>query len=240
MEHRKNLTAMEMVWRGSNSLEDGTVFAGNFASGECSQGAAVILLCCCCAAALLAWLCLGSQSATTMWPLPAGHAMPIPSGQSATTMQATTVRQRGLGLSGPALPSWTTPAWTSTTCRTGKVAGERGRTALQPTKASAILPLCQPCLPARAACLPPTYAPNPPPPAHLPAPPPCPTSHRVDAFVEQCRQLANVTRGPDIMFTMGSDFQFQNAHLQYKNLDKLIHYVNQDGRVNAFYSTPAE
>jgi alpha-mannosidase len=25
----------------------------------------------------------------------------------------------------------------------------------------------------------------------------------------------------------------------YKNLDKLIHYVNKDGRVNAFYSTPS-
>ena len=27
---------------------------------------------------------------------------------------------------------------------------------------------------------------------------------------------------------------------RYKNMDKLIHYVNQDGRVNTFYSTPAE
>lgn len=26
---------------------------------------------------------------------------------------------------------------------------------------------------------------------------------------------------------------------RYKNLDKLIHYANQDGRLNAFYSTPA-
>ena len=26
---------------------------------------------------------------------------------------------------------------------------------------------------------------------------------------------------------------------RYKNLDKLIHYANLDGRVNAFYSTPA-
>jgi hypothetical protein len=41
MEHRKNLTALEMVWRGSNSLEDATVFAGNFASGQCSPGAPV-------------------------------------------------------------------------------------------------------------------------------------------------------------------------------------------------------
>jgi alpha-mannosidase len=61
---------------------------------------------------------------------------------------------------------------------------------------------------------------------------------RVDAFVEQCRALANVTRGNDIMLTIGSDFQFANAHLQYKNLDKLIHYANADGRLNAFHSTP--
>ena len=27
---------------------------------------------------------------------------------------------------------------------------------------------------------------------------------------------------------------------RFKNLDKLIHYVNKDGRVNAFYSTPEE
>lgn len=26
---------------------------------------------------------------------------------------------------------------------------------------------------------------------------------------------------------------------RYKNLDKLIHWVNKDGRINAFYSTPA-
>ena len=26
--------------------------------------------------------------------------------------------------------------------------------------------------------------------------------------------------------------------LRYKNLDKLIHYVNKDGRVNTFYSNP--
>ena len=27
---------------------------------------------------------------------------------------------------------------------------------------------------------------------------------------------------------------------RFKNYDKLIHYVNKDGRVNAFYSTPEE
>ncbi len=40
------------------------------------------------------------------------------------------------------------------------------------------------------------------------------------------------------MLTMGSDFNYINANTWFKNLDKLIHYVNQDGRVNAFYSTP--
>lgn len=63
---------------------------------------------------------------------------------------------------------------------------------------------------------------------------------RVDAFVARCREQAGVTRGGDIMLTIGSDFQFANAHLQFKNLDKLIHHVNADGRVNAFYSTPAQ
>lgn len=36
----------------------------------------------------------------------------------------------------------------------------------------------------------------------------------MDAFVQQCRALANVTRGNDIMLSIGSDFQFANAHLQ--------------------------
>lgn len=34
MAFRKNLTALELVWRGSASLADADVFTGNFASGE--------------------------------------------------------------------------------------------------------------------------------------------------------------------------------------------------------------
>ena len=30
--------------------------------------------------------------------------------------------------------------------------------------------------------------------------------------------------------------QYANAHAWYKNLDKLIHYINADGRLNVFYS----
>lgn len=43
--------------------------------------------------------------------------------------------------------------------------------------------------------------------------------------------------------TMGSDFQYENANLWYKNLDKLIHYVNAQQangiKVNVLYSTPS-
>lgn len=43
--------------------------------------------------------------------------------------------------------------------------------------------------------------------------------------------------------TMGSDFQYENANLWYKNLDKLIYYVNgrqaNGSAVNVLYSTPS-
>ena len=34
-----------------------------------------------------------------------------------------------------------------------------------------------------------------------------------------------------IMMTMGSDFQYQNARVNFKNYDKLIRYVNERVRV---------
>ena len=62
---------------------------------------------------------------------------------------------------------------------------------------------------------------------------------KVDAFVAAARALSAVTPGNDVMMTMGSDFQYAAAAVAFKNLDKLVHHVNADGRVNAFYSTPA-
>jgi hypothetical protein len=38
----------------------------------------------------------------------------------------------------------------------------------------------------------------------------------------------------------GSDFEYLAAELWFLNLDKLIKAVNQDGRVNAIYSTPLD
>ena len=39
------------------------------------------------------------------------------------------------------------------------------------------------------------------------------------------------------MFTMGSDFQYKNAREWYKNLDKLLHYVNEQGVSSVFYNS---
>ncbi|KAA8547520.1 hypothetical protein F0562_003949 [Nyssa sinensis] len=62
---------------------------------------------------------------------------------------------------------------------------------------------------------------------------------RVEDFISAAITQANVTRTNHIMWTMGDDFQYQYAESWFKQLDKLIHYVNKDCRVNALYSTPS-
>ncbi|CAN4078717.1 unnamed protein product [Withania somnifera] len=62
---------------------------------------------------------------------------------------------------------------------------------------------------------------------------------RVNDFINAAISQANVTRTNHIMWTMGDDFQYQYAESWFKQMDKLIHYVNKDGRVNALYSTPS-
>jgi len=62
---------------------------------------------------------------------------------------------------------------------------------------------------------------------------------RVNDFVAKVQEQGQHYRANNIMLSMGSDFEYANANSWFKNLDKLIHYVNLDGRVNAFYSTPS-
>ncbi|KAK7395992.1 hypothetical protein VNO78_16657 [Psophocarpus tetragonolobus] len=62
---------------------------------------------------------------------------------------------------------------------------------------------------------------------------------RVNDFVSAALLQANITRTNHIMWTMGTDFKYQYAETWFRQLDKLIHYVNEDGRVNALYSTPS-
>ena len=49
-----------------------------------------------------------------------------------------------------------------------------------------------------------------------------------------------MTRGKNIMWTTGTDFQYENAEVWFTNMDKLITAVNADGRIQMRYSSPAE
>ncbi|KAG9141901.1 hypothetical protein Leryth_009276 [Lithospermum erythrorhizon] len=62
---------------------------------------------------------------------------------------------------------------------------------------------------------------------------------RVADFVAAAIAQANVTRTNHIMWAMGTDFRYQYALSWFRQMDKFIHYVNLDGRVNALYSTPS-
>ncbi|KAL4583070.1 hypothetical protein LXL04_007634 [Taraxacum kok-saghyz] len=62
---------------------------------------------------------------------------------------------------------------------------------------------------------------------------------RVNDFVAAAMAQANVTRTNHIMWAMGTDFRYQYAVSWFRQMDKFIHYVNLDGRVNALYSTPS-
>jgi alpha-mannosidase len=61
----------------------------------------------------------------------------------------------------------------------------------------------------------------------------------VDQFVQNALSQAAHTQSEHQMWACGSDFNYQNADHWFHNLDKIIHYVNQNGTVNAFYSTPS-
>ncbi|XP_027356605.1 probable alpha-mannosidase At5g13980 isoform X1 [Abrus precatorius] len=62
---------------------------------------------------------------------------------------------------------------------------------------------------------------------------------RVNEFVTAAISQAKIMRTNHIMWTMGTDFKYQYAETWFRQMDKFIHYVNQDGRVHALYSTPS-
>mmetsp|Transcript_24894 Transcript_24894/g.45105 ORF Transcript_24894/g.45105 Transcript_24894/m.45105 type:complete len:1133 (-) Transcript_24894:53-3451(-) len=61
----------------------------------------------------------------------------------------------------------------------------------------------------------------------------------VDQIVQSAFEQASKTQTEHQAWACGSDFQYQNADHWYHNLDKIIHYVNLNGSVNLFYSTPS-
>ncbi|XP_066204247.1 lysosomal alpha-mannosidase isoform X2 [Saccopteryx leptura] len=65
----------------------------------------------------------------------------------------------------------------------------------------------------------------------------------VDYFLKLAAAQGQYYRTHHTIMTMGSDFQYENANMWFKNLDKLIQLVNAQqangSRVNVLYSTPA-
>ncbi|KAL3687509.1 hypothetical protein R1sor_013818 [Riccia sorocarpa] len=62
---------------------------------------------------------------------------------------------------------------------------------------------------------------------------------RVELLVQLAQEQAKQIRTNHIMWTMGEDFSYEYAETWFQQMDKLIHYVNKDGRVNILYSTPS-
>ncbi|XP_016973536.2 lysosomal alpha-mannosidase [Drosophila rhopaloa] len=66
---------------------------------------------------------------------------------------------------------------------------------------------------------------------------------RVNDFIDYVKTMSKSFRSTHIMVPMGDDFQYEEAAVNYKNMDKLIKYVNdrqsKGSQVNVFYSTPS-
>eukprot|EP00998_Keelungia_sp_KM082_P012717 NODE_90_length_2706_cov_70.163242_g86_i0.p1 GENE.NODE_90_length_2706_cov_70.163242_g86_i0~~NODE_90_length_2706_cov_70.163242_g86_i0.p1 ORF type:complete len:876 (-),score=216.77 NODE_90_length_2706_cov_70.163242_g86_i0:77-2323(-) len=61
---------------------------------------------------------------------------------------------------------------------------------------------------------------------------------KVDHMVKWANEQAEAYRTKNILIPMGEDFQYQQANFWFKNIDKIIKYANEDGRVNVLYSDP--
>ncbi|XP_017042925.2 lysosomal alpha-mannosidase [Drosophila ficusphila] len=66
---------------------------------------------------------------------------------------------------------------------------------------------------------------------------------RITDFIEYIKTMSKYYRSTHIMVPMGDDFQYEEAAVNFKNMDKLIKYVNdrqlEGSRINVFYSTPS-
>ncbi|EDV31827.1 uncharacterized protein Dana_GF14353 [Drosophila ananassae] len=66
---------------------------------------------------------------------------------------------------------------------------------------------------------------------------------RVDEFLDYAEEVSSHFITNHIMIPMGGDFQYEDARMNYKNMDKLIRYINErqtNGSIyNIFYSTPS-
>lgn len=62
----------------------------------------------------------------------------------------------------------------------------------------------------------------------------------VEEFVEMAQSVADSYRTNNVMIPMGDDFNYASARQNFKNIDKMLEHLADDGRINAFYSTPLQ
>ncbi|XP_069124923.1 lysosomal alpha-mannosidase-like [Argopecten irradians] len=65
---------------------------------------------------------------------------------------------------------------------------------------------------------------------------------KVEMFVNASKEWADAYASNHVLMPMGFDFNYQNANAWYKNIDKLMKYVNKQSNrtsVNVLYSTPS-
>jgi hypothetical protein len=55
---------------------------------------------------------------------------------------------------------------------------------------------------------------------------PANVSARAEEYLLIARYRAELFRTNNVLIPMGCDFNFQNANMKYKNMDKLINYIN--------------
>ena len=64
----------------------------------------------------------------------------------------------------------------------------------------------------------------------------------VDRFINFVNSYSKIYATNNLLIPMGTDFQYQDANAFFKNMDKLIKYVNKrqakGSNINVFYSTP--
>ncbi|ESO12627.1 hypothetical protein HELRODRAFT_62270, partial [Helobdella robusta] len=67
--------------------------------------------------------------------------------------------------------------------------------------------------------------------------------HKVANFIDDAMEQAKYFTSNHIMWTMGSDFSYSNARINFKNIEKLIKLVNakqaNGSKINAMFSTPS-
>lgn len=68
-------------------------------------------------------------------------------------------------------------------------------------------------------------------------------NQKVHSFINFIKDISKFFQTNQIMILMGCDFTYENAFINFKNIDKLIAYANlkqiNNGKVNLIYSTPA-